>query len=128
MRIIAIDPGLTTGVASYDTVNSELIYAEQFTEPLDAMTWIGFRVGSQKATFLIEDYVGGGYRNYESNHTLKVLGFFYYAIHIEYGVKPIMRAPQQRLSALTEAKTHEGFPTPHAYDALAHAISYARTL
>lgn len=127
-QIVAADPGITTGAAFLDTATGS-VDAMQSKDPFEVMDWIHGMADAdlkRRNRFLIEEFVGGGYRNKESNHTLKVIGYLFYQLWDSYGLEPLMRAPQKRLAGLTQAKSYEGLPGPHGYDALAHCITYAR--
>lgn len=132
MHIIAIDPGMTTGVASLRiNPKTEALSVEGFqsTDVYKVSRWITETRQRylEVPHFVIEEFTGGGYRTKESNHTLKVIGFFYFNMNPYFTT--VMRTNQQRLSGTSEAlKYQDTVPGPHGLDALKHAFAYRRSL
>jgi hypothetical protein len=122
MLILAVDPGLTTGVAVYDAEHSQLLATLETKDPLKVGSLIlGYELFN--TTVVVENYVGAGPRTAEATHTLQVLGFVrWYAAML--GLPVVVQAPQQRLPYVTRA-TELAPKTKHAAAALAHAIAFA---
>jgi len=122
--VVGIDPGRTIGVAYIDVTASALkvLHASQETHP-PVVGRLLREWGGEAPEVVVEDFVGAGPRNTASNHTLKVIGFIVWhceLLHLQVTQVP----PQSRLSAVTAAKQFKC--GPHATDAMAHAIAYAR--
>lgn len=131
MLVLAVDPGMTTGVGMIEKLEHRTtVRAFQSTDVLECSYWIRTMAETPligKAVLLIEDFVGGGYRTSESNHTLKVIGHFQYSFPAICDV--ILRTPQQRLKGTSFLNryienTDADLPGPHGHDALKHCFSY----
>lgn len=121
MRLIAVDPGLTIGVAEVRVGargERNVVQTFQTDDPLAATNSI-----CRADVVVVEDFVGGGPRTKEAIHTLKVCGFVEWYARL-LGVTVVLRQPQFRLHKVTEATALVGPGAPHAVDALAHALSY----
>lgn len=117
MRVVAIDPGLTIGVAEV-TTNPLRVVTFATDDPIEVVT---FLTGTYDAV-VVENFVGGGPRTKEAIHTLKVLGFVqYYAQFL--GLPVTLQQPQMRKHKVSEAKSLLKTATPHEIDALAHALA-----
>lgn len=127
MFYIGIDPGLTTGLAVLDedfgTTNGM-----QSEDPIVIQTQVDrdiqeiYNLGG-KATIIVEDYTGGGYRTREAIHTLKLVGFFYYT-NLYLDRRVVLRTNQQRLKGTSFVAGQDHIPSPHAQDALKHCYAY----
>lgn len=123
MRVLAFDPGGVTGVAFHDTQTGDVATAE-VSEPVALAGWID-HYSAVQPTVVVEDFVGAGPRNTYSNHTLQVIGFVrWYATYRQLPVA--MRQPSHRKSEVDRARSMLEIATPHAVDALAHALAYIR--
>jgi len=123
VTILAIDPGVTTGIAIADEYS---IHPYVALNPNDIARTLDRYVGSTD-TVLIENFVGGGYRTPEAIVTLKILGFAEYHARHNRGALTILRAPQLRKPYVQTAKSLFGpDESRHAADALAHIISYVK--
>jgi hypothetical protein len=131
MRIIAVDPGLTIGLAWYDSVK-QVWEVAQVSDSIGAMEWIEERTFDLDV-LLVENYLSAGSLTKEAMTTIKLVGFFeHHARYMDWGFALV--PPQKRLSGVGEATRMIG---PAAKDmhrggrdaiaALAHAIVYART-
>lgn len=134
MEIIAVDPGLTIGLAYLDATNGTF-EVFQTDNPEEALYQIEiwqldrFEVDH----FLVEDYISGGHLTKEAKITIKLVGLFQHWGNYFYGGSTLV-APQARLSSVSKAAEtigHKDLATMHrngkdAIAALAHAISYAR--
>lgn len=133
MRIIAVDPGLTIGLAFYDSLTEDF-KVDQCSNPFEAVTIIlGWVDRYDPDAFLVEDYQSGGHLTKEAKETIKLVGFFTY-----WGTLSVTWtesvAPQARLSSVVQATRLIGtvdLSGMHrngrdAVAALAHVISYAR--
>lgn len=130
MRVIAIDPGLTIGLAWYDTASRDF-EAWQTAKPYEAATWIqNATKGVLNVKYVVENYLSAGHLTKEAKETIKLVGFFEYWIGYQLG-DVILAPPQKRLSGVTAAKKmaeRENIEGPHSWDALAHALVAARTV
>lgn len=127
MHVIAIDPGLTIGLASVEVFRGTLaIHVHQTTGVLEAENWIESHI-YRNTVILVEEYVGSGHLTKEAKHTVEVLGFFKHRFN-EYPMNlPVPQARKAHVSEaqhfITELGVTEG---PHNADALAHALTYLR--
>ena len=84
MIIIGLDPGLTIGMAHYDT-DDETFDVFQSTDPVQIMDEVEslYQYCSTEAdrVCVIEDYLSAGHMTKEAKHTLEVLGYFKYSLH-----------------------------------------------
>jgi len=139
MKIWAFDPGaVATGVAwVYD--NGPGHYATQMSHPVDAWD-ILINHGAEEDIVLVEDYRSGSQLTKEAKATIEIVGFLKYSTKYGWGWgpnEPVMRVEQHRLSGQREAAelmggTIEALKTDpdrkDAFSALAHCITYRRTL
>lgn len=124
MRILSIDPGITTGVALYGV--DENFYTVFQTTSLQEIIWIMDTGLSPTDIVLIENFIGGGYRTNETTHTLKLLGFVEnYAKYIKHA-HVVIQTPQTRKAYVKQASDilEKSSGTPHAVDAFAHILAY----
>lgn len=127
MPVIAIDPGLTIGLASVEVFRSTLaIHVHQTADVLEAENWVANHAYLD-STILIEEYVGSGHLTKEAKHTVEVLGFFKHRFSWYQMNFPVPQARKAHVSEaqhfITELGVTEG---PHNADALAHALAYLR--
>jgi hypothetical protein len=127
MQVIAIDPGLTIGLASVEVFGGTLsIDVHQTADVLEAENWIE-RHMCWDPVILVEEYVGSGHLTKEAKHTVEVLGFFKYLFNGHPMNFPVPQARKAHVSEaqhfITELGVTEG---PHNADALAHALAYLR--
>lgn len=130
LNLIAVDPGMTTGLALLRITEAGLVISgTEATDPLRIVSGIwSLSRGVPNTVLLVEDFVGGGYRTAESNHTLKQIGLYEWTFSPYFPV--ILRTPQQRLKGTSLAKKlaqqpNVDIPEPHSLDALKHCFSYA---
>lgn len=130
MRVVAIDPGLTIGLAWYDT-SSRDFEAWQTMDVVKAASWIrSASIGVLNVKYVVENYLSAGHLTKEAKETIKLVGFFEYWLGYELG-DVTLAPPQKRLSGVTAAKKmaeRDDIPGPHSWDALAHALVAARTV
>ena len=130
MRIMGVDPGVTTGVAVIDTNRSkQLVYKNQLFKLLheqDAYEEFVAALEKYQPDFVvIEDFVGGGPRTPPMVYTMNLVGFVQGVLKVlgfHYKAMP----PMHRRAFLPDAKElikEKG--QPHATDALAHALAYS---
>lgn len=128
MIVLGVDPGLTTGVAVYDTLRERVVEHAELDDPLQLGHYLkdwDYRRAWDRMQVVVENYVGGGPRTKEATHTLQVLGFVrYYAEML--GPPVVVQAPQKRLPYV--AKAAELVDGKHAQAALAHCLAFAATL
>ena len=131
MSIIAIDPGITTGMV---VIERHAIYPYSATTTEELARYLQWHTGDGLTGIaLIENFIGGGYRTAEAVGTLKTLGFCeYYLRYMSSYPHPdvVLRAPQLRKPYVQTAKRIlDSFApeyTIHTADALAHVISYMK--
>ena len=128
MIVAAVDPGLTTGLASYETAYDLVLGTKETTDPVEVGWYLDWLRDTAEAdgddvVVVVENYLGAGPRTAEATHTLQVLGFVrWYAAML--GLPVVVQAPQQRLAYVTRA-TELAPKLRHAGAALAHALAYA---
>lgn len=122
MQILAIDPGVTTGVAVYDATKNKVLYYFQTMVSGEVIEFIReMRKGI--STLVIEDFIGYGRRDKHIIQTVKNLGFYEgYAKLLRYDVT--LQQPQMRVAFVPKASEMVGAEM-HYTDALAHALAYA---
>lgn len=139
MKVFAFDPGaVATGVAWLDYPSSSW-YAKQFADPVEAWQVVE-EEGERDDVILVEIYRSGGYLTKEAMATIEVVGFFKNAVRLGWGwggKVPVLRVEQHRLSGQSEAAELMGGTVAElkkdperkdAFSALAHCITYRRTL
>lgn len=141
MKIFAFDPGaVATGVAwVYQYADSW--GARQFSSPVDAWEFLEENSAGSDDIVLVEMYRSGGHLTKEAMATIEIVGFLKYATELGWGWGPgpkaIMRVEQHRLSGQREAAQLMGGTIDElktdperkdAFSALAHCITYKRTL
>lgn len=132
VKILSVDPGLTTGLALYDSGSGIEPYAEVTQIDVYELAFDAFSDMYrlyQPDYAICEDYISGGHLTAEAKITIKLVGAF------EYAGGCTLVAPQQRLSAVSEATELLADIAPSMYrkgrdaiSALAHAIAFARKL
>lgn len=124
MRILSIDPGITTGVALYD-VYTNSVYVTQTTIPDELIAIIDKNLAPSDIV-LIENFIGGGYRTSESTYTLKLLGFVEYYSYYVKRIRTFIQTPQTRKAYVGIARDilEQTTRTPHSIDAFAHILAY----
>ena len=138
MRIFSFDPGsVASGVAWLDTDGTW--DAKQFADPVEAWHVIE-EEGGQEDIGLVEMYRSGSHLTKDALATIEIVGYFKYAARYGWGWGPnqaIMRVEQHRLSGQREAAELMGGTIDElvidkkrkdAFSALAHCITYSRTL
>lgn len=134
MRVLAVDPGETIGLAWYDT-DTEEFSVTQVDDVWEAEDWIWAETIEFMGdlVFLIEDYNSAGYMTKSAYNTVKVLGRIHGYMERDWGCLTNLVPPQARLSSVDQATEMlgENVKTMHrngrdAIAALAHALSYAR--
>lgn len=139
MTIYAFDPGaVATGIAWLDTA-SDLFYANQFTDPLEAWKVLE-EEGYKDDVILIEDYRTAATLTKEAKATIEIVGFLKHSVRYGWGwgpAEPIMRVEQHRLSGQREAAQLMGGTIDElksdpnrkdAFSALSHCCVYRRTI
>lgn len=133
-RLLALDPGLTIGFASFvmdvETFQlKELVVSEERTE--DAKPWgtAPMNIIVNGIDYLVmEDYIGGGPRTKESNYVLRQIGGFE-SVAASKGIPLKMQINAMRRPFLKEGaafyKALKGRPAcHHGKDALAHGLRW----
>jgi hypothetical protein len=124
MKILAIDPGLTTGVAHYDSRTGKVLRAFDETSPVRVAEFMELLKRKREVgVVVLEDVIGQGPRDRYIVRTLKVLGFLEGYGHL-LGLEVVLHPPQTRKCMLDKAAKLSG-PGMHYTDALAHALAYA---
>lgn len=133
MLVLAIDPGITTGVCLVNTVDGTVNSQQLSGVDTSAFYLVGFidqvtkqgRVG--EVIVVVEDFIGSGRRDEDIKTTIKLLGF----IELECltnGIKLVKQVPQYRNPFLDKAI--ESYPLHkhrHCADAFAHALCFIIT-
>jgi hypothetical protein len=127
MFIIGIDPGITTGMACYDSTLNEVPFWFESTDVIE-VTYHVIRINRERSIerVVIEDFIGNGMRNPIIVHTIKVLGALEALIRIldlDYTIRP----PQYRKAFIDGAISLAGYGA-HYIDALAHAMAEAHRI
>lgn len=123
--VIALDPGLTTGVAYSDWRRN--LHLDQWTDPtkilelFSASPLLKWRV-------VIEKYNSSGRITKEAKHTLELVGYFTGVAEAN-GFEVIKHSPQERIHKVPLAEEivkSRGITKkfPHGTDALAHWLYY----
>lgn len=132
--IIAVDPGLTIGLAGWDHETEEL-YVSQKDDKYEAQHWLDIVMSRNTIThFLVEDYQSAGALTKEARTTIELVGWFNSFAWNAWGFTPQNPSPQKRLSSVEKAKyliMEDTLKSMHrdgrdAVAALAHALSFAR--
>ena len=120
-RLIAIDPGGNTGVAT--KVNG--VYKTE-TTPLPDVVFAHINNGDWTAV-IYEDFNTGGNISKDGQHTLKLIGGIL-ALCWRKDIKPYRQMPQERMAFLARAngilKKTTLKSTNHEKDALAHLLRW----
>lgn len=134
MLIIAIDPGVTTGVAIWDTTAKAVVFSFEETSAIVVIRRIEdflthkylTSVDDYDIPIVIEDFIGAGMRTREATDTLMKLGFFWY-YYLYRNARVVKRVPQARNAYKSQARAllPDGH---HTVDALAHALAYEARL
>lgn len=130
--LVSIDPGVTTGLAiamltAEGNIQPLVIKDSRDIEVIIQTIDVAIRTQGVEVV-IVEDFIGGGFRNKDSKNTIEKLGFvkLYYGLVMEQKVK--VQQPQFRKHAYEEAKAiikASNFgPVHHAKDALAHLVAY----
>lgn len=134
-KLLALDPGLTTGFAliKFDPRTMDLISLQVSQERKeDAKAWGSKPMDiliSEKPNFLvIEDFIGAGPRTKESNYVLKMIGA-YEAMGSKLGAEVSVQANSMRRPFLKGGvnfyRSLKGTnPCHHGKDALAHGLRF----
>lgn len=129
MRIIAVDPGETIGLALWDTDDSTC-KVHQVAGTYAAGAWIEHNTPD---IVLVENYLGSGALTKEAKTTVMRVGFFSeWAMYMDW--ETYLVAPQKRLSAVSQATELIGPEAlkamyrngRDAVAALAHALAWSR--
>lgn len=131
MHIIAVDPGLTSGYATYKDDKNFSYGQTQNSEYL--LHWLD-TVVMPGDVVIIENYLSAGHLTVEAKETIKLVGLLEGFVKWRFDNHVELVPPQRRLSAVTHATQVIGDHAKNlhrdgrdAIAALAHAISYART-
>jgi hypothetical protein len=127
MFIVGVDPGITTGLAAFNSTTREVPFWFESTDVIE-VTYHIVRLNNMYPIdrVVIEDFIGNGMRNPTIVHTIKVLGAFEQLVRIlklDYTIRP----PQYRKAFIKEAVGLAGIGA-HYIDALAHAMAEAHRM
>lgn len=131
MHILSVDPGETSGVATYNT-ETRAFEVAQFDNRQALAHWV--HEHWDFTTVLVEDYQSAGSMTKEARYTIELLGWLNAYFYWAHGTTPYNPAPQARLSGVAEATEligDEKLQSMHrkgrdAISALAHAIAWNR--
>lgn len=135
MKIIGIDPGLTTGFAMYDT-STGLFEAKEYERAvlyrrLDRLVWLGSHNESSRPTIVIESFTINAKTAKKSQQpdALRVIGAVDYLRQT--GGILIQFSPTTRKAFATDAKLKKlgwfSGGRGHADDAARHVLAYLAT-
>ena len=124
MYVLAIDPGLTTGVALV-TPEGELEESKLLYSPKEVVEYIDdFWESPTPVRVVVEDFVGAGPRTTEAIFVLKLIGGVE-ATCVLNGLPLVVQAPQVRIPLHSDAERRAPKGTSkHVIDAYAHALAY----
>jgi hypothetical protein len=129
MIVVGIDPGVTTGLAAWDIPTQSVLFFAEGTNPTEIFKQASAsrieRFGKDH-TYVIENFIGGGHRTAEANHTLQALGYFRYAL-MGIGCTVVLQVPQWRkayVSRAAELLLPDYPDAHHSIDALAHCLCF----
>lgn len=122
MTIIAIDPGVSTGIAIH--TDDDTYITAVVTEPKK----IWEMLNSQKPLVCIfENFASGGLISSPGQATIRLIGAIELACHILH-IQTVLQMPQERYGQLATArlmiKQRGKMPVSHEVDALAHLLTY----
>lgn len=118
-KVMAIDPGITTGIAIVDLTGS-IVGSCLNTSVIDVM---GSIVSTKPDLVIIEDFVGAGPRSKESIFVLKLIGMVLGVCFIE-KIPYVVQVPQIRVPYVSVAKEMGEGRSRHIIDAYAHALAW----
>lgn len=144
MTILALDPGITTGVAirkeeleynhdgpiSYPVAATAEYLALVVTEPTKLWDLIQ---AHKPETIVIENFASAGLISKDGQHTIRLVGAMELAAYIT-GAKLILQFPNERYPFMDAARDMlkqrpiGRVPISHEIDALAHLLCYERRL
>jgi hypothetical protein len=120
--VLAIDPGITTGIA-YTDITGKLRQYMITDLPITVLNRVQLFRDTQ-AVVVIEDFVGAGPRTKEAIHVLKLVGGVTAVCYL-FKIRCVIQVPQQRKPLLYEAVKRAPVGTSkHVIDAYAHALAY----
>lgn len=122
IAVLAIDPGITTGMAYTDNKGELLAFFTE-EEPNKVLERISKLWGTD-VTVVVEDFVGAGPRTKEAIFVLKLIGGVCASCYLG-NVRCVPQVPQTRIPLLYDAKRKapKGMII-HAIDAYAHALAF----
>lgn len=120
-----IDPGGTTGIATYRT--GEGFNAWQTTDVEALLRFIENRAVTPNGILVvgIEDYLSSGHLTKDAKSTLLLIGQILGVCSVVPHTLPVLHPPQKRLHRLGRARhfcESRGIAGPHSWDALAHLV------
>ena len=119
-RVLAIDPGRSTGIVLVDQTGL-ILQSQLATTPEQVLVAVATITPS---VVVIEDFVGAGPRTLDAIFTLKLIGGAS-AIAWLKRIQVVIQVPQARTPLLTEAKRRADKGTSiHVVDAYAHALAF----
>lgn len=131
LYILAIDPGVTTGIAVCSP-NLTTVSTKQIRDDPLAIAQLILKVNNRVTTgggqlyVVIEDFIGAGRRSYGSSYTERLIGWLQNFCKW-HKIKGTMHAPQRRKQKLKAArriiKVRKLFKSNHTIDALGHALA-----
>lgn len=125
MLYIGVDPGaIYSGIAVYATSKNRKPWFSFWSEhgdPVVIARWIRHQSNSQKSIVVLENMIGGGFRDSNIVKTIKIVGFIQYYCS-DQGIKCELVNPQARLAFVSLVP-----PEIHGKDeksAAAHAMAF----
>lgn len=131
-RIVAVDPGVTTGLAIYDpTLNTYTTLAIQPVTDVLAVVTLGYNCYTDRPTTptvcVIEDFNTGGAISAHGLHTVRLIGAVEYACDL-FDIPLFLQFPGERERCIQDARDLLAHMKPkhmaHDVDALAHLLLY----
>lgn len=128
MTIIALDPGISTGVAIHDKTDEYDSVSRYITLVIRQVTDIWDVIDKHQPTICVfENFAAGGLISKEGQQTLRLVGAIEVVCYMKH-IQCVMQFPQERYPFLPIAREMlqqiKRTPISHEVDALAHLLLY----